>query len=276
VHPVVYLADADGPDTIYVFATNSGALSNPDWYRNLVVSGEGAVELGSETYPVSVRELTGAERDRIYKEQARRNPVLAEYTQKAAGVRAIPVLALTCQAAKPRPGCPPPAPPGRRPGSRDDRHPAPRRRVRHPRCLTCTPRTVISIARTGSGTCDRRTAATPAHRAGRQLLIDGDDVDLRVTEKPVYDILPGRPEAGLDDDAQLNPDGSGHQPDQGMLKVGGEILASRLAEDHGYARRRVNDEAPAALRLRLSQCWCSSSTVGPPAAWRTRPGGAVR
>jgi hypothetical protein len=87
----------------------------------------------------------------------------------------------------------------------------------------------------------------PAHRTGRQFLIDGDDVDLRITEKPVYDILPGRPEAGLDDDAQLNPDGSGHQPDQGMLKAGGEIPTSWLAEDHGYARRRVNDEAPAAL-----------------------------
>ena len=45
----------------------------------------------------------------------------------------------------------------------------------------------------------------PAHRTGRQLLIDGDDVDLRIAEKPVDDILPGRPEAGLDDDAQLNP-----------------------------------------------------------------------
>jgi deazaflavin-dependent oxidoreductase (nitroreductase family) len=99
VHPVVYLADADDHDTIYVFATNSGAPWNPSWYRNLVASGEGAVELGTETYPVSVRELTGAERDRIYKEQARRNPVLAEYTQKTAGVRAIPVLALTRQAA---------------------------------------------------------------------------------------------------------------------------------------------------------------------------------
>jgi hypothetical protein len=90
----------------------------------------------------------------------------------------------------------------------------------------------------------------PAHRTGRQLLIDGDDVDLRITEKAVYDILPGRPQAGLDDDAQLNPDGSGHQPDQGMLEVGGEILASRLAEDHGYARRCVNDKAPTTLRLR--------------------------
>jgi hypothetical protein len=90
----------------------------------------------------------------------------------------------------------------------------------------------------------------PAHRTGHQLLVDGDDVDLRITEKPFYDILPGRPEAGLDDDAQLNPDGSGHQPDPGLFKVGGEVLASWLAEDHGYARRCVNDDAPAALRLR--------------------------
>jgi deazaflavin-dependent oxidoreductase (nitroreductase family) len=92
---MVYLPDADDQDTLYVFATNSGAPSNPDWYRNLVASGEGTVEVGTETYPVSIRELTGAERDGIYEEQARRNPVLAEYTQKTAGIRAIPVLALT-------------------------------------------------------------------------------------------------------------------------------------------------------------------------------------
>jgi hypothetical protein len=90
----------------------------------------------------------------------------------------------------------------------------------------------------------------PAHRAGRQFLIDGDDVDLRITEEPVDDILPARPEAGLDDGAELNPDGSGHQADQGMFKVGGEILASRLAEDHGDTRRGVDDKAPAALGLR--------------------------
>ena len=35
----------------------------------------------------------------------------------------------------------------------------------------------------------------PAHRTGRHLLIDGDDVDLRFTEEPVYDILPGLREA---------------------------------------------------------------------------------
>jgi hypothetical protein len=43
----------------------------------------------------------------------------------------------------------------------------------------------------------------PAHRTGRQLLIDGDDVDLRITEKPFYDILPGGLSARLPaDDGQ--------------------------------------------------------------------------
>jgi Predicted ATPase len=43
---------------------------------------------------VTVRELTGAERDRIYAEQARRYPGFAEYARQTAGVRTIPVLEL--------------------------------------------------------------------------------------------------------------------------------------------------------------------------------------
>jgi hypothetical protein len=39
VHPMVCLPDTDDQDTLYVFATNSGAPSNPDWYRNLIASG---------------------------------------------------------------------------------------------------------------------------------------------------------------------------------------------------------------------------------------------
>ena len=49
----------------------------------------------TETYKVTVRELTGAERDRIYAEQARRYPGFAEYARQTAGVRTIPVLELT-------------------------------------------------------------------------------------------------------------------------------------------------------------------------------------
>jgi hypothetical protein len=43
---------------------------------------------------VTVRELTGAERDRIYAEQARRYPGFAEYARQTAEVRTIPVLEL--------------------------------------------------------------------------------------------------------------------------------------------------------------------------------------
>jgi hypothetical protein len=60
----------------------------------LSAAGDGTVERGSETYKVTVGEVTGAERDRIYAEQARRYPGFAEYARQTAGVRTIPVLEL--------------------------------------------------------------------------------------------------------------------------------------------------------------------------------------
>jgi hypothetical protein len=47
-----------------------------------------------DTYDGTVRELQGDERDRIYDEQARRYPGFAEYAQRTAGIRTIPVLQL--------------------------------------------------------------------------------------------------------------------------------------------------------------------------------------
>jgi deazaflavin-dependent oxidoreductase (nitroreductase family) len=94
VNPMMYLADEESPETIYVFASKGGAPTNPDWYRNLVAAGEGSVEVGTEHYPVHVTELHGDDRDRIYAEQARRYPGFAEYAEKTAGIRTIPVLAL--------------------------------------------------------------------------------------------------------------------------------------------------------------------------------------
>jgi len=94
VNPMMYLADDADPATIYVFASKAGAPDNPDWYFNLLAAGTAEVEVGTERYPVTVTDVTGAERDRIYAEQARRYPGFAEYEQKTAGVRTIPVLAL--------------------------------------------------------------------------------------------------------------------------------------------------------------------------------------
>ena len=94
VTPVMYLPHDTDPDVVHVFATKGGAPTDPDWYTNLAAAGDGSIERGTETYRVTVRDVTGAERDRIYAEQARRYPGFAEYERQTAGVRTIPVLEL--------------------------------------------------------------------------------------------------------------------------------------------------------------------------------------
>jgi len=94
VNPMMYLRDDEDPDTVYVVASKGGAPTDPDWYHNLVAAGEAEVEVGTERYPVAVADLTGADRDRVYAEQARRYPGFADYEKKTAGVRTIPVVAL--------------------------------------------------------------------------------------------------------------------------------------------------------------------------------------
>ena len=94
VSPMMYLAHDTEPGIIYVFASKAGAPTDPDWYRNLTAAGDGSVERGTEAYKVAVRDVTGAERDRIYAEQASRYPGFAEYERKTAGIRTIPVLEL--------------------------------------------------------------------------------------------------------------------------------------------------------------------------------------
>jgi F420H(2)-dependent quinone reductase len=59
---MMYFPHATEPGIIYVFATKGGAPANPDWYYNLTVAGDGSVERGTETYKVTVGELTGSQR----------------------------------------------------------------------------------------------------------------------------------------------------------------------------------------------------------------------
>jgi deazaflavin-dependent oxidoreductase (nitroreductase family) len=94
VTPMMYLPHDADPNVIYVFATRGGTPVNPDWYYNLTVDGEGSVERGTETYRVTVRDVIGDERDRIYAAQARRYPGFAEYERQTEGIRTIPVLEL--------------------------------------------------------------------------------------------------------------------------------------------------------------------------------------
>ena len=77
-----------------MFATKGGAPTHPHWYYNLTEAGEGSIERGTESYEVTVRDLTGAERDSVYAEQARAYPGFAEYERQTTGIRTIPVLEL--------------------------------------------------------------------------------------------------------------------------------------------------------------------------------------
>ncbi len=95
VSPMMYLPDEASDGVIYVFASKAGAPSHPDWYHNLTALGEGSIERGTGNYRVTVRELTGDERDRVYAEQARRYPGFADYAKRTEGIRVIPVLELT-------------------------------------------------------------------------------------------------------------------------------------------------------------------------------------
>jgi deazaflavin-dependent oxidoreductase (nitroreductase family) len=90
--PLVALVEGD---TLYVFASKGGAPTHPDWYWNMTEAGRAVVEVGTETYDVTVRELEGEARDVVYAEQASRYPGFGEYAEKTAGIRVIPVVALT-------------------------------------------------------------------------------------------------------------------------------------------------------------------------------------
>ena len=94
VSPLAYLPDEGDASTMYVFGSKAGAPTHPDWYHNLTSAGTAQVEVGTDTFDVTVSELTGEERDRIFEEQARRFPGFGEYAEKTAGIRTIPVLAL--------------------------------------------------------------------------------------------------------------------------------------------------------------------------------------
>ena len=75
-----------------------------------------------------------------------------------------------------------------------------------------------------------------AHRTVGQVSIHGHNVHLGVAEEPVDNILPGRPQPSLDDDPQLDPYGRRHQPDEGIFKMGGKLVAAGLGEDDRYGR----------------------------------------
>lgn len=92
INPLVYLPDGD---RMVIFASKGGMPDNPDWYYNLRKNPGVTVEVGTETVAATATEVTGEERDRLYAEQVTRFASFGEYEEKTAGIRVIPVIALT-------------------------------------------------------------------------------------------------------------------------------------------------------------------------------------
>lgn len=87
--PLEYMEDGGN---LYVFGTKGGAPTNPAWVYNLRARPEVEVEYLSEQFPAEAHEVTGAERDRLWRELVSRKPRFGEYEQKTN--RVIPVFRL--------------------------------------------------------------------------------------------------------------------------------------------------------------------------------------
>ncbi|MEU3608649.1 nitroreductase/quinone reductase family protein [Streptomyces sp. NPDC035033] len=92
--PVVYVRDGA---RLLVFASNGGADRHPAWYHNVRAAPRVLVEVGTpegtlDRFEAEAVPAEGAERARLYAEQARRDPAFAAY--QAGTARTIPVVVL--------------------------------------------------------------------------------------------------------------------------------------------------------------------------------------
>ncbi|MFD4370783.1 nitroreductase/quinone reductase family protein [Streptomyces sp. NPDC058486] len=97
--PVVYVRDGA---RLLVFASNGGAAHHPAWYHNVRAEPRVRVEIGTpqgtvDRFEAEAVAAEGAERDRLFAEQTRRDPAFAAY--QAGTERLIPVVVLRRAAA---------------------------------------------------------------------------------------------------------------------------------------------------------------------------------
>jgi deazaflavin-dependent oxidoreductase (nitroreductase family) len=93
VTPLVYLPDGD---RWVVIGSKGGAPADPDWVRNLEAHADATIEVGTETIPVRAAKILrgGPEWDDLYARQVARREGFADYLERTAGIRTIPVIVL--------------------------------------------------------------------------------------------------------------------------------------------------------------------------------------
>ncbi len=87
--PMMFIPDGD---RLLVIASNAGAPTHPDWYRNLVAHPEVTVEVGNETFKAIATVSEGLERQRLWSRVVEQYPFFADHQAKTS--RQIPVIVL--------------------------------------------------------------------------------------------------------------------------------------------------------------------------------------
>src|ERR1700710_2621777 len=87
--PLAYF-DIDGK--LIIIGSFAGADVNPAWVHNLRVNPRAHIEVGTETYDVTARELTPQERDENFAKISAASPGFADYQAKTS--RVIPLFEL--------------------------------------------------------------------------------------------------------------------------------------------------------------------------------------
>jgi F420H(2)-dependent quinone reductase len=90
--PLLYVRD--GEDYVIV-GSNGGSRRHPAWVHNLRAHPETTIQVGSSTFPVTSREATPAERDRLWARAGAAWPGYDGYARRAR--REIPLVVLSPQ-----------------------------------------------------------------------------------------------------------------------------------------------------------------------------------
>jgi deazaflavin-dependent oxidoreductase (nitroreductase family) len=88
--PLAYLTVGD---KMLIVGSYAGAPKNPAWVHNLRANPSAHIEVGTESYDVTVRELPDDERDVVYPKLVEIAPTFGEYQAKT--TRTIPLFEVT-------------------------------------------------------------------------------------------------------------------------------------------------------------------------------------
>jgi deazaflavin-dependent oxidoreductase (nitroreductase family) len=87
------LASSVDGDRLVIAASNGGQDKHPDWYYNVLANPRVTVEVGTEEFEATAKEITDrAERDRLYAGMVAEMPGFADYEKQTD--RLIPIVVL--------------------------------------------------------------------------------------------------------------------------------------------------------------------------------------